>query len=395
MSGALAERLRIDAAKHLGSFEFSCDLDLPLAGLTAIFGASGAGKSTLINLVAGLHQPDRGRIAIGSTVFFDASSRLALPVERRGLGYVFQDARLFPHLSVRGNLEFGQRRAGKHAGGASVGFASVVELLGLGALLERRPHTLSGGEKQRVAFGRALLAQPRLLLMDEPLASPDAARKAEVLPYIERLRDEFAIPIFYVSHSLDEVLRLATALVVLDRGRVVTAGPLADVLMQAAARPFFAGAEPGALVFAQVESHDERFQLSSLACDGFVLRVPRIDLAPGTAVRLRIPAREIALALAPPSDVSITNRIEGSIESVVSQTDGHPAHALVTVRIGAATTLAVTITRESVERLALVPGLRVWCLIKSVVLDAGALVLARGQAAQPALQRAPANDARA
>ena len=395
MSGALAERLRIDVAKHLGAFEFHCDLDLPLAGLTAIFGASGAGKSTLINLVAGLHQPDRGRIAIGPTVFFDATTGVVLPVERRGLGYVFQDARLFPHLSVRANLEFGKRRAGKRARGVTVGFDNVVGLLGLGALLERQPHTLSGGEKQRVALGRALLAQPHLLLMDEPLASLDAARKAELLPYIERLRDEFVIPILYVSHSLDEVLRLATALVVLDRGRVVTAGPLADVLMQAAARPFFAGAEPGALVFAKVESHDERFQLSSLACDGFMLRVPRIDLAPGTAVRLRIPAREIALALARPSDVSITNRIEGSIESVISRGDGHPAHALVTVRIGVATTLAVTITRESVERLALVPGLRVWCLIKSVVLDAGALVLARGQAAQPALQQAPANDARA
>jgi molybdate transport system ATP-binding protein len=395
MSGTVAERLRIDAAKQLGSFALSCDLDLPLAGLTAIFGASGAGKSTLINLVAGLHQPDRGRIAVGPTVFFDASTRVVLPVERRGLGYVFQDGRLFPHLSVRGNLEFGKRRAGRHTGGAAVDFANVVELLGLGALLERRPHALSGGEKQRVAFGRALLSQPRLLLMDEPLASLDTARKAEVLPYIERLRDEFAVPILYVSHSPDEVLRLATALVLLDRGRVVTAGPLADVLMQPEARPFFAGAEPGALVFATVESHDDRYQMSSLACDGFVLRVPHIDLAPGTAVRLRIPAREIALALARPSDVSITNRIEGLIESVGSQADGHAAHALVTVRIGAATTLAVTITRESAERLALVPGLRVWCLIKSVVLDAGALALARGRAAQPALQRMPANDARA
>jgi len=302
---------------------------------------------------------------------------------------------LFPHLSVRANLDFGRRRAARRGGGANVAFDAVVELLGLGALLERRPHALSGGEKQRVAFGRALLAQPRLLLMDEPLASLDASRKAEILPYIERLRDEFAIPILYVSHSLDEVLRLATALVLVDAGRVVTAGPISDVLLDESARPFFAGAEPGALVFAVVTSHDERYQLSTLTCDQFVLRVPRVDLAPGTPVRLRIPAREVALALARPSDVSITNRIEGSIESVGSRSAGHAAHALVTVRVGASTILAVTITRESADRLALVPGLRVWCLIKSVVLDVGALALARGRAAQRVSPRLPANDARA
>ncbi|HTT09913.1 MAG TPA: molybdenum ABC transporter ATP-binding protein [Burkholderiaceae bacterium] len=394
MSESAAERLRIDAAKQLGAFEFACDLDLPLSGLTAIFGVSGAGKSTLINLVAGMHQPDRGRIAIGSTVFFDSSARVLLPVERRGLGYVFQDARLFPHLSVRGNLDYGRRRAGARSGGAPVAFDAVVDLLGLGALLERRPHTLSGGEKQRVAFGRALLAQPRLLLMDEPLASLDAARKAEILPYIERLRDEFAIPILYVSHSPDEVLRLATALVLVDAGRVVTAGPISDVLLDESARQFFSAAEPGALVFAVVASHDDRYQLSTLACDGFALRVPRVDLAPGTQVRLRIPAREVALALVRPGDVSITNRIEGSIESVGSRSAGHPAHALVTVRVSPSTVLVVTITRESVDRLGLVPGLRVWCLVKSVVLDASALVLARGRAARPVSQPLPANDAR-
>jgi molybdate transport system ATP-binding protein len=392
---AAAERLRIDASKRLGSFDLACELDLPLSGVTAIFGASGAGKSTLINLVAGLHEPDRGRIALGSTVFFDSAARTRLAVEDRGLGYVFQDARLFPHLTVRGNLDFGRRRADRRARGVAIGFDPVVQLLGLQPLLDRRPHTLSGGERQRVALGRALLAQPRVLLMDEPLASLDTARKAEILPYIERLRDEFAVPILYVSHSLDEVLRLATALVLIDRGRVVTAGPIGDVLLQEAARPLFAGAEPGTLVFATVQSHDERYQLSTLACDDFVLRVPRVDLPQGTPVRLRIPARDVALALARPNDVSITNRIEGAIETVAAQASGHAAHAQVAVRIGAATVLAVTITRESAERLALVPGLRVWCLIKSVVLDAGALALARGRAAQRVSPSSPANDARA
>ena len=395
MSDTASERLHIDAAKRLGSFEFACNLDLPLSGVTAIFGTSGAGKSTLINLVAGLHQPDRGRIAVGQTVFYDAATRTVLPVERRGLGYVFQDARLFPHLTVRGNLEYGRRRVGRHTSGATVSFDSTVALLGIAPLLDRKPHTLSGGERQRVAFGRALLAQPRLLLMDEPLASLDGPRKAEILPYIERLRDEFAIPILYVSHSLDEVLRLATTLVLVDRGRIVTAGPINDVLLDEGARPFFAGAEPGALVYARVDSHDERYQLTTLACDRFTLRVPRVDLAVGTQIRLRIPAREVALALARPSDVSILNRIEGEVETIDAHAASHPAHALVTVRIGAATRLVVTITRESAERLALVPGLRVWCLVKSVVLDANALAVARGRAAHHASAQLPANDAAA
>jgi len=390
-------RLRIDAAKRLGTFDFACDLDLPLAGLTAIFGASGAGKSTLINLVAGLHQPDRGRIALGSTVFFDGTTGVRLAVEKRGLGYVFQDARLFPHLSVRANLDFGRRRAASQADRAEVAFDTVVDLLGLRGLLERRPHTLSGGERQRVAFGRALLAQPRLLLMDEPLASLDTARKAEILPYIERLRDEFAIPILYVSHALDEVLRLATALVLVDAGRVVAAGPIGAVLTDPVVLRFFGGAEPGTLLFATVESHDERYQLSTLRCEGFALRVPHVELPAGTPVRVRIPARDVALALSRPVDVSITNRIEGAVEAIDAPADGRSAYAQVTVRVGASARLAVTITRESAERLALVAGLRVWCLIKSVLLDAGALALARGRAAQPVEPPAPAaaNDGRA
>jgi molybdate transport system ATP-binding protein len=392
---AAPRHLRIEVAKRLGTFSFACDLDLPLSGLTAVFGASGSGKSTLINLVAGLHRPERGRIAIGPTVFFDSTAGVSLPVERRGLGYVFQDARLFPHLSVRRNLDFGRRRAAPQPDRTDVPFDAVVDLLGLGGLLERRPHTLSGGERQRVAFGRALLARPRLLLMDEPLASLDGPRKAEILPYIERLRDEFAIPILYVSHALDEVLRLATMLVLVDGGRVATAGPLGNVLADPAAMRFFGGAEPGTLLFATVQAHDDRYQLSTLACDGFVLRVPRVDLAPGTAVRVRIPARDVALALTRPADVSITNRIEGAVESIDVARDGHPAFVRVAVRAGASTRLMVTITRESAERLALVPGLRVWCLIKSVVLDAGALALARGRAALPETPPLAANDGRA
>lgn len=394
----LAARLMIDARVALGGFSLAVDVDLPLEGVTAVFGRSGAGKSTLINAVAGLVRPQSGRISVGDVVYFDSERRIDLPVDRRGLGYVFQDARLFPHLSVENNLRFGERRAGarlmephrqdqQEFGSRVIGFHQVVDLLGIGALLARRPHSLSGGEKQRVALGRALLAQPRLLLMDEPLSSLDAARKAEVLPYIERLRDELRVPILYVSHAIDEVLRLASALIVLDAGRVVAAGPIDSLLTLPAVRELLGGAEPGTLVFGTIASHDTNYGLSTLACDGFELRVPRVPLAVGTPVRARIPSREVALALARPSDVSITNRIAGVVVSVEAR---DATYADVVVRLGASTDLAVTITRESTERLALARGLAVWCLVKSVALDAGALAIARGAAATRASSAASA-----
>jgi molybdate transport system ATP-binding protein len=383
------DRLLVQARKRLGEFDLQCDVDLPLAGLTALFGVSGSGKSTLINLVAGLHRPDDGRIAVGSEVFFDRAQAIDVPIERRALGVVFQDARLFPHLSVRKNLLFGFRRAGERARSPRATLDAVVQLLGIAQLLERRPHTLSGGERQRVAIGRALLAQPRLLLMDEPLASLDAARKSEVLPYIERLRDEYDVPIVYVSHSLDEVLRLATAMVVLDAGRVVAAGALAEVLARRDVRERLGGIELGTLVFGAVSAHDDRYALSTLDCGGFELHVPRVDLPIGALLRARIPARDVALALARPSDVSISNRIDGLIASIVPLPG---PFAEVSVRVGNDTVIVARITRESADRLALTADLRVWCLIKSVALDAGTLAVARGVAATRVA--GAANDAR-
>jgi molybdate transport system ATP-binding protein len=375
-------RLQVDTRRRLGDLEHRADFDLPLAGVTALFGASGAGKSTLVNLIAGLLRPDAGRIAVGDTVYFDAARGIDLPVHRRELGVVFQDARLFPHLSVRANLRYGLERAGARARAPRVPFDAVVALLGLDALLERRPHTLSGGERQRVAVGRALLAQPRLLLMDEPLASLDAPRKAEVLPYIERLRDGFDLPILYVSHAVDEVLRLASTLVLLERGAVVGAGALTELLDHPAAAPLRGGPAAGALVHGVVAGHDARYALTTIACAGATLRVPRVDLPPGARVRLRIPAREVALALSPPADLSISNRIEGRIEQLLEPpSPAAAAHLEVRVRVGPDTVLAAAVTRESAERLALAPGLRCWCLIKSVALHADALVLASGRAA--------------
>jgi len=370
-----ASRLQVRLSKELGTFRLSADIDLPLHGLTALFGVSGAGKTSLIDLIAGRHRPDEGRIVVGRETFFDSSRGIDLPVERRGLGYVFQDARLFPHLTVDGNLGFGERRSRGRA--RIVERGAVVELLGLAPLLGRRPHALSGGERQRVAIGRALLAQPHLLLMDEPLSSLDQARKDEVLPYVERLRDLTRIPILYVSHAVDEVLRLATALIVLEQGRVVAAGAVADVL---GARDVAARAglgDVGSLVSGRVRSHDERYQLTRLDCGGFDLVVPRVALPVGTAVRARIPARDVALATAPPHDLSVNNRLAGAVESV-----GAPSgpYVEIVVRLTPATCLVARLTRESVDRLGLVPGREVWCLVKSVALDPAALTIAHGEA---------------
>lgn len=369
------ERLQVTARKRIGRFAVDCDIDLPLSGVTALFGASGSGKSTLINLVAGLLRPDAGRIAIGTRVFHDSAANIDVPVEQRELGVVFQDDRLFPHLTARQNLLFGLRRAGARAQTPRVTPDAVIALLDVGALLDRRPHTLSGGERQRVAIGRALLAQPRLLLMDEPLAALDAPRKAEVLPYLERLRDDFDVPVLYVSHAIDEVLRLARRVVVLDRGRVTAAGDIDDVLQQPAVARLFPAIEAGSVLPCVVRGHDAHYALTLLdVAPGVTLRVPRVELPPGTALRVRIPARDVALALSQPMDVSTVNRVPGSIVGM-SPIDG----ALVDVRVRLGTTgdvvLRSRVTLEAAERLALAPDLPVWCLIKSVALDRATLLL--------------------
>jgi molybdate transport system ATP-binding protein len=383
------ETLAVRVRKRLGAFDLRCNLELPLAGLTALFGSSGAGKSTLINLVAGLHRPDEGRIAVGGRLFCDRAAGIDLPVEKRELGVVFQDARLFPHLTVRQNLLFGFRRAGTRARSPRATVESVVDLLGLAALLDRRPHTLSGGERQRTAIGRALLAQPRLLLLDEPLASLDAPRKAEVLPYIERLRDACDVPILYVSHAVDEVLRLASTLVVLDRGAVVAAGPIDDVIWLPEVARLFPAAEAGTLLHCRVREHDSRYGLSQLETAGRVgLRVPRLDIPVGTPVRVRIPARDVALSLSQPVDVSIVNRLPGVVAAVEPLDE---THVDVQVRVGGdGTRLRARITREATERLVLAPGLPLWCLIKSVALDRVTLLVASERTINWSSARSPA-----
>ena len=346
-----------------GGFALECGFAVPASGVTALFGRSGAGKTTIIQAVAGVVRPDAGRIVVAGEVFFDSARGIDVPIEARRVGYVFQDARLFPHLKVEGNLRYGERRS--RAVERRIGFEAVVELLGIDHLLARRPHTLSGGERQRVAIGRALLAQPRLLLMDEPLAALDEARKAEILPYLERLRDEMGLPILYVSHAIDEVLRLADTLVALSEGRQVAAGPVAQVMSRPEMLPVLGRFDLGTLLDCVVVRHDAAYGLSTLAFAGGELRVPQVGRAVGGKVRARVRARDVALALARPEGVSVSNLLPAVVEAVRAQ-DG--PYADIALRVGEGQ-LAAMVTRESVARLGLRPGLAVWAMVKSVAVE--------------------------
>ncbi|MEN3212568.1 molybdenum ABC transporter ATP-binding protein [Methylorubrum populi] len=331
------------------------------AGLTALFGRSGSGKTTVIDLIAGLSHPQRGRIVIDGTVLLDTERGIRLPVHRRRIGCVFQEARLMPHLSVRQNLRFG-RFFSRGTDGPSLD--AVADLLGIRPLLERRPAGLSGGERQRVAIGRALLARPRLLLMDEPLSALDEARKREILPYIERLRDEAGLPIVYVSHSVAEVARLASTVVVLEAGRVAASGPVDAVLRRPDLIPD--GAEAGSVLAMQVERHDPEAGLTRLTGPAGPLDLPLIDAPAGRRLNLRVPARDVLLALARPEDLSARNVLPGRIAALREEGTA----CLVEVACGEAT-LAARLTRASARDLGLSVGRPVFAIVKSVALDAG------------------------
>lgn len=343
-------------------FRVETRFSTPDQGVCALFGRSGCGKTTLIQMVAGAIRPDQGHIGVGETTFFDADKGIDLPMEKRRVGYVFQDARLFPHMSVATNLDYGARRAGPHR---PIAFAAVVEMLGIGHLLKRRPHTLSGGERQRVAIGRALLSQPRLLLMDEPLASLDEHRKAEILPYLERLRDDLRLPILYVSHSLDEVLRLADTMVAMAEGRALACGPVAQVMSHPDLAPVVGRFDFGAILDCTVVRHDPALALSTLAFADGCVRVPRVDQPPGAAVRARIRARDVALALSQPVDVSLTNCLKGEIRELRRE---EGPFCDVDVLVGGSVIRAM-ITTESAVRLGLRPAMTVWLMIKAVAVD--------------------------
>ena len=342
-----------------GNFLLDLDLELPGRGITALFGHSGSGKTTCLRAMAGLERPPGGRFSIGDEVWQD--DHVFVPTHRRALGYVFQEASLFPHLSVQGNMEFGLKRAADSA--PVFALATVAELLGIGALLKRMPDSLSGGERQRVAIARALLAAPRLLLMDEPLAALDLKRKLEILPYLERLHDELSIPVIYVSHAPDEVARLADHLVLLEDGKVVASGPLSETLARTDLPPAFAD-DAGVVLETTLSAH-EADNLSQLDFAGGVLHVGRRHEAPGSRLRCRIHARDVSLALERPRASSIVNILAASVTAVAA-TDT-PGHVLVQMRIGA-TPLLARITERSLRELALAPGQPVWAQIKGVAL---------------------------
>ena len=348
--------------------DFALDAAFESGGrLTALFGPSGSGKSTLINVIGGLIRPRRAKIIADGRVLVDTGRRLFAPAHRRRVGYVFQDARLFPHLSVRSNLSYGRWFAPRAERGAD--FDVVVTLLDIAPLLERRPASLSGGEKQRVAIGRALLASPRLILMDEPLASLDEARKAEILPYIERLRDEARVPIVYVSHSVAEVARLATDIAVLKAGRLQAFGPTADIL----ARLDLLSEEPGeggAVLEMAVREHDRAFSMTVLRSPVGEIHIPAVNAPLGSRMRVRLRARDVMIATERPRGLSALNVLSGAIAAIAPVSD-----SALDVRLDCGGQPVVArITRLSAERLRLVPGQQVFAVIKTVSVDpAGAV----------------------
>lgn len=365
--------LDVDVRRRFGNFALDVRFSVEPGGITALFGRSGSGKTSAVNLIAGLARPDEGRIVLDGRVLFDSQQGIDLPPEQRHLGYVFQEGRLFPHLNVAGNLAYGMRRTPEPE--RRIGFDHVVDLLGLRPFLKRRPADLSGGEKQRVAIGRALLVSPRVLLMDEPLASLDASRKNEILPFIERLRDELRLAVVYVSHFMEEIVRLADTVVLLSDGRVAAVGPLDEVMSRLDLRPLTGRYEAGSVLMVTVESHDEAFGLTHLAFEGGRLCVPRVRLPVGETLRVRVRARDVSLALERPSNISILNAFPGTVTEIAADID----QADVLVDVGSP--LWARISAKSVHDLGLEVGTPVYALVKAVAIGGHSLGRRGGNAA--------------
>jgi molybdate transport system ATP-binding protein len=342
-------------------FCLDVDLRLPGKGVTALFGHSGSGKTTLLRCFAGLNRARKGRLMVSGEVWQDEARGIFLPTHKRPLGLVFQEASLFPHLSARQNLEYGMKRAGNRAG---EGFDASIDLLGIRALLDRAPDSLSGGERQRVAIARALLARPRILLMDEPLAALDLKRKLEILPYLEKLRDELDIPVLYVSHAPDEVARLADHLVLLEDGVSVASGPLMETLARTDLPPAFAD-DAGVVLEATVAAH-EADGLTRLEFPGGQLYVSRREKMPGSRLRCRIHASDVSLALTAHKDSSILNTLAVTVTAVAA-TDT-PGHVLVQLAVQDGPILLARITERSRLALRIKPGQAIMAQIKSVAL---------------------------
>lgn len=351
--------LAVSCTHRRGDFLLEVDLELPSPGVTALFGRSGAGKSTLVAVLAGLLTPERGRITLNGDLLFDSASATNIAAERRGVGYVFQDGRLFPHYDVRGNLNYGLRRAGVRP--ARINFDNVVELLGLASLLDRRVFGLSGGERQRVALGRALLAQPRLLLLDEPFASLDVARKEELLPYFERLRDELALPIVYVTHAFDEVIRLAQHVIVLENGRAVVAADLGTACRSPALHAITGSEITGSVLDGTVTRRDPAEALALVRCTDLDIRVALTSAEPGAQVRLFIAADDVAVARERPQAISMRNILRAQVTGIETS----EGSALLHLAVGSERLMA-RVTHSAIHELELAPGTGCFALFKAV-----------------------------
>ena len=353
--------LTVAAAKRRGTFALNVRFELPTPGVVALFGRSGCGKSTVVNIIAGLLRPDSGRVLLDDTVLLDTQQGLDVPPERRRIGYVFQDTRLFPHLSVAANLRYAAKRA---IGAPYVDLATVIGLLDLRAMMNRRTHQLSGGERQRVAIGRALLTQPRLLLLDEPLAALDEARREEVLPYLETLRDKLAIPMVYVTHDFAEVLRLATHIVLMEAGSVTAKGTVGEMSLNPRLRSIIGPDEVGAIIDGVVLGVDSSSNLTRVRVGQGELNVQAKGLAVGTALRVQLLARDIIVSTRIPQHLSVRNSLAGIVTSIHGDDDDSD---LITIDIGAEEILA-RITKAATRELSLRPGIEAWALVKSVSL---------------------------
>lgn len=355
--------IAVDILERLGDFQL--DARFASAGrLTALFGPSGSGKSSLINFIAGLIKASDGNVTIDGRVLFDSDKRINVPSHKRRIGYVFQEARLFPHMTVRQNLAYGRWFAPAEDRGTDA--RGVIDLLGLQPILERMPNRLSGGEKQRVAFGRALLSGPKLLLMDEPLASLDQARKSEIMPYIERLRDETKVPIIYVSHSVAEVARLATDIVVMSNGMVIASGSTGEILQRSDLMPVEEQGEAGSLLEMAVVSFDDRFGITLLRSAVGEIRVPGRFAAIGKTIRLRVRARDVLIASQRPEGLSALNLLQGKIAEI------NRHGPLVDVKIDCAgTAITSRITYQSSESLKLAIGMPIFAILKTASIDTG------------------------
>jgi molybdate transport system ATP-binding protein len=354
--------LLVTARHRLDAFSLDASFTSD-GGVTALFGRSGSGKTSMIRIIAGLTKPDHGKVLLDGETLADSEKRIFIPGYKRRFGYVFQEARLFPHLNVQQNLDYGRWFAGKTA--TTKDNTYIIDMLGIGALLERRPDKLSGGEKQRVAIGRALLSAPRMLLMDEPLAALDEARKAEILPYLERLRDEMNIPIVYVSHSVNEVARLADRVIVMKDGHVEAAGPASEVLSRPAFSHQLERREMGSILSGKIESLETSHGLVSVRLKSVSLQVPAKAGEIGKAARVLIPARDVMLATVKPEGLSALNILKGDISDISAPEDG-----MVTVSVDCGGDIVLSrITIMSRERLQLEPSKPIFAIIKSAALD--------------------------